>query len=128
MRFIYEHPEWALRDCDECRKYIFSGHEIVRDGSGSPLGNPVPPACEATPCLSREGKPRLWAESQGVFYGWRLHKATGHLPRPGGLDDQDATLMDLFLMLTDLDADYQARQRGQLARSLGPLAFLLGAR
>ena len=101
---------WFWRDCDACRAFIFNDKgDISRDPEGTPWPNPCPPVCEATPCKrGKDGKPREKPRFSDydhyVYELWEMSKYTHSLPAEGGLEDQDAELMERFLVLFRLDA------------------------
>jgi len=104
VEFVWRHGDWALRDCDDCQKYIFRDGEIVRGPDGEPLSNPVPPQCGKTPCKSREAKPRLSSWQADVLRAWRACRQYRCLPLPGGLAAQDEMTLAIFEGLDGLAA------------------------
>jgi len=102
VAFLWRHGEWAARDCDECRRFLFKNGRIVTDAAGDPIANPAPPQCSRTPCGSPEAKPRLEAWMGEVLFLWRMCRRYRALPRAGGVGDQDGFVMELFSELDRL--------------------------
>lgn len=122
--FRIAHPAWAFRDCGDCRRYIFSKGQLYCDRKGNPIRNPAPPRCEDTPCKSREEKPRLSERHRRLLALWQLVRATGNLPSPGALLDQDPALLRAFALLADLDQHVSEGKEKAFAQ-LGALGALL---
>ena len=110
MAFVWRHGEWALRDCDDCRRYVFKDGKVLLDGEGEPVPNPSPPECRRTPCGSRADKPRLEKWQLEVLSLWRTCRRYRTLPRAGGVVDQDAFLMDVFAALDALQAEIEREE------------------
>lgn len=125
VKFLYEHPEWFWRDCDDCQKWLFADGEIQRDRGGRPVPNPEPPRCAETPCGSRRRKPRFSEQDWGVFRRWRLCRALRCPPNPGGLSEQDEWEMEQFRVLFEADEREESRRRARDGAAL--LASIFGA-
>ena len=110
MAFLWRHGDWALRDCDECQRYLHKDGKVVLDEDGEPVENPAPPDCRRTPCGSREDKPRLEGWMVEVLSLWRTARRYRTLPRSGGIADQDPWIMDLFARLDALSDEVEREE------------------
>lgn len=116
--FLFEHPEWFWRDCDDCRRWLFEDGEVKRDRDGNPVPNPCPPDCARTPCKSREAKPEFTAYGWRVYERWKLCRDMRCLPEPGSLADQDPWEMRRFRILFDLDAARREKRASGVLQAL----------
>lgn len=112
MAFLWRHGALALRDCDECEKYVFNADgTLYRDKSGRPIPVRRPPVCQRQPCGSRAAKPVLEEWHAEVVNLWRACRDYHALPRAGGIADQDWFVMRLFRELDVLRAEVDEEKR-----------------
>jgi len=119
VAFLWRHRGLALRDCDDCEKYVFNADgTMYRDKSGRPI--PVRSRrvgiCGRQPCGSRSAKPILESWHAEILELWRACRDYHALPRAGGIADQDWFLMRLFRDLDALRAEIDDEKREDYVR------------
>ena len=106
MILLKAHRTLAALSCEDCRRYLCSDGQIVRDREGRPVEDRGERDCGRCP-KQRPGWPNddHIADIGKMMSEWRMCREFHCLPRSGGLLDQDAITMRAFEAFEDVEAE-----------------------
>ena len=125
-----DYPGLFLRNCDDCKKFIYDSNGPIKNPNGDKIPRTVsiPVKCKNCPkCIN----PKNLNEEPEIFDGFtvkgdyyfrvfRVAKYFGLLPKPGGIDQQDAFTLDVMLLLNEMfDRHTEMNNRNFLMRLSG---------